>query len=96
MDHPRTPVRDLGPADRARMHGQLRRVLRAAIPAARVRWLTGSRDADGAKCPRCGATLARDRVAGRGTVWCPRCQPREAPAGPGAGKPASFGPEKPK
>jgi formamidopyrimidine-DNA glycosylase len=78
--HPRTPVRDLGPADRARIHGQLRRVLRAAIPAGRVpvraRWLTGSRDADGAKCPRCGATLARDRVAGRGTVWCPRCQPR--------------------
>ena len=43
--HPRTPVRDLGPADRARIHGQMRRVPRAAIPVGRVparaRWLTG-------------------------------------------------------
>ena len=23
------------------------------------------------------APLARDRVAGRGTMWCPRCQPAE-------------------
>jgi formamidopyrimidine-DNA glycosylase len=77
--HPRRPVRDLDPAARARIHGQMRRVLRAAIPAGRVparaRWLTGRRDADGADCPRCGATLARGRVAGRGTVWCPQCQP---------------------
>ena len=28
----------------------------------------------GEPCRRCGATLARDRVAGRGTVFCPRCQ----------------------
>lgn len=28
-----------------------------------------------ARCPRCGATLARDRMAGRTTIWCPRCQP---------------------
>jgi formamidopyrimidine-DNA glycosylase len=79
--HPRRPARQLGPAERARVHGQMRRVLHAAIPAgqvpARPRWLTGHRDASDAHCPRCGATLARDRVAGRGTVWCPRCQPAE-------------------
>lgn len=79
--HPRRPVRELGPADRARVHGQLRRVLRAAIPAGRVParagWLTGRRDDDGARCPRCGAALARDRMAGRTTVWCPNCQPAD-------------------
>lgn len=77
--HPRTPVRQLGPAERARIHGQMRRVPRAAIPAgqvpARAGWLTGSRDAGGAPCPRCGTALTRDRMAGRETAWCPHCQP---------------------
>jgi formamidopyrimidine-DNA glycosylase len=77
--HPRRPVRQLAPAERARLHGQMWRVLRDAIPAGRVPaapgWLTGSRDADGARCPRCGAALAKDRVAGWSTVWCPRYQP---------------------
>lgn len=76
--HPRRPVRQLQPADRARLHSRMRRVLKDAIPASRVPdapgWLTGSRQA-GARCPRCGAELARGRVAGRGTVWCPDCQP---------------------
>ena len=77
--HPRRPVRELGAADWARVHGQMRQVLHAAILAGRVPsragWLTGRRDADGARCPRCGAALARGRVAGRTTVWCPHCQP---------------------
>lgn len=77
--HPRRPVRELDPADRARLHARMGRVLRDAIPAGRVPassgWLTGSRDSDRARCPRCGATLAKGRVAGRGTVWCPCCQP---------------------
>lgn len=78
--HPRRPVAGLEPAERARLHGQMRRVLRAAVPAGRVPdwrgWLTGQRDQDGAPCPRCSATLAQDRIAGRCTVWCPRCQAR--------------------
>lgn len=82
--HPRRPVRQLGPDELARIHGEMRRVLRAAIPTGRVPsragWLTGRRDADGARCPRCGAALERGRVAGRGTVWCPRCQPAEKDA----------------
>lgn len=77
--HPRRPVGQLGDADRARVYGRMRRVLRDAVPAGRVParrgWLTASRDADDPRCPRCGTTLARGRVAGRGTVWCPRCQP---------------------
>ncbi|WP_409468064.1 zinc finger domain-containing protein [Streptomyces sp. HC307] len=26
-------------------------------------------------CPRCGTPLRRCRLAGRTTMWCPRCQP---------------------
>lgn len=77
--NPRRPVRQLAPAERACLHDQMRQVLREAIPVGRVPagpgWLTGRRDADGARCPRCGVAIARGRVAGRSTVWCPRCQP---------------------
>jgi len=33
---------------------------------------------DGLPCPRCGATIAKARVGGRGTWFCPRCQPFDA------------------
>lgn len=29
---------------------------------------------EGQKCRRCGATLVKTRLAGRGTHWCPKCQ----------------------
>jgi formamidopyrimidine-DNA glycosylase len=31
---------------------------------------------EGEPCPRCGTTIRKLRVAGRGTYVCPRCQPR--------------------
>lgn len=78
--HPRRPVRELESDEQARVHAQMRKVLYAAIPAGRVparaSWLTGRRDADGARCPRCGTVLTRDRIGGRSTVWCRHCQPR--------------------
>ncbi|MGW2416785.1 zinc finger domain-containing protein [Streptomyces tubercidicus] len=62
-----------------RLHTALRRTLRSAVRAGRVpprsSWLTGRRDAPAAACPRCGTALSRKRLAGRGTVWCPSCQP---------------------
>lgn len=30
---------------------------------------------EGEPCPRCGTPIAKDRVGGRGTWFCPRCQP---------------------
>ena len=29
---------------------------------------------EGKACPRCGTTILKTRVAGRGTHWCPHCQ----------------------
>ncbi|WSQ10647.1 Fpg/Nei family DNA glycosylase [Streptomyces sp. NBC_01231] len=75
---PTTRASDLTEADRRRLYTQMRHTLRSAVTAGRVpprdSWLTGHRDHPDPTCPRCGSPLRRSRVAGRGTVWCPRCQ----------------------
>src|SRR5690606_4288490 len=79
--HPRTTTADLGDTDYRRLHARMMTTLRQASPTGRVpdhaRRLTGRRDQPGGSCPPCGASLARGRVAGRATVWCPRCQPAQ-------------------
>ncbi|UQS27873.1 Fpg/Nei family DNA glycosylase [Amycolatopsis thermalba] len=76
---PRARAADLDRAAADRLHREMRKVLREAVQAGRVpprkTWLTGRRDEPSGSCPRCGRALARGRVGGRGTVWCPRCQP---------------------
>ncbi|MEU6733577.1 DNA-formamidopyrimidine glycosylase family protein [Streptomyces physcomitrii] len=80
--HPSRPAAGLGEAERRRLYRALRGVLRTSIDAGRVpprgSWLTGRRDDPGGACPRCGTALRRGRIAGRGTYWCPRCQPAPA------------------
>jgi formamidopyrimidine-DNA glycosylase len=45
---------------------------------------------EGEPCDRCGAALAKTRVAGRGTWFCSSCQPAQAsPAEPRSGQAAS-------
>ncbi|MFJ7343627.1 Fpg/Nei family DNA glycosylase [Streptomyces sp. NPDC101110] len=72
-------ARDLSEEDRRRLYGEMRRTLRSSVTAGcvppRDSWLTGHRDDRDPRCPRCGTGLRRSRMAGRGTVWCPRCQP---------------------
>ncbi|MFF8935429.1 Fpg/Nei family DNA glycosylase [Streptomyces paradoxus] len=72
-------ARDLTPEDRRRLFSEMRRTLRSSVTAGcvppRDTWLTGHRDDRDPRCPRCGTGLRRSRMAGRGTVWCPRCQP---------------------
>lgn len=80
--HPRTPVARLGRTELARLETAMRGVLRESMKAGRVptekSWLTGRRDEVSGSCPRCGTILVHDRVGGRGTTWCPRCQPEAA------------------
>lgn len=77
--HPGTPLRDLGSDERRALHRVMRRVLRRAIdrradPDQLPRsWLLRHRE-EGASCPRCGGEVRHDRIAGRGTYLCPRCQ----------------------
>ncbi|ALC24905.1 Fpg/Nei family DNA glycosylase [Streptomyces pristinaespiralis] len=69
----------LDDAELGRLHSEMRRTLRSSVRAGRVpprrSWLTGRRDDSDPTCPRCDGPLSRGRVGGRGTVWCPRCQP---------------------
>ncbi|GGQ91554.1 Fpg/Nei family DNA glycosylase [Streptomyces aurantiogriseus] len=75
---PSSRTSDLTEADRRRLYTDMRRTLRSAVTAGcvppRDSWLTGHRDDPTPTCPRCGSLLRRSRMAGRGTVWCPRCQ----------------------
>ncbi|MGH3763483.1 Fpg/Nei family DNA glycosylase [Actinophytocola sp.] len=77
--NPRRPGNRLSAKDVTTLHTRLRSVLRQAVAAGRVpprtSWLTGRRDEPSGSCPRCVTTLHRGRVGGRGTVWCPNCQP---------------------
>lgn len=75
---PTSRASDLTEADCRRLYTHMRRTLRSTVAAGcvppRDSWLTGHRDDPDPACPRCGHSLRRSRVAGRGTVWCPRCQ----------------------
>ncbi|MGI5376894.1 Fpg/Nei family DNA glycosylase [Streptomyces sp. CA-251387] len=76
--HPASRASDLTEPDRRRLYTHMRRALRSAVTAGcvppRDSWLTGHRDDPAPACPRCGTSLRRSRMAGRGTVWCPQCQ----------------------
>jgi formamidopyrimidine-DNA glycosylase len=77
--HPARPVAELTGAERSRLLRAMRSVVRQSIKHARVpalpSWLTGHRGREGQPCPRCGTPLQRSRIGGRGTYWCPHCQP---------------------
>jgi formamidopyrimidine-DNA glycosylase len=76
---PHRAIPELGDEDVKGLHTAMARVLRTSVPHGRVPglrlWLTGVRDEPDPSCPRCGTRLARARVAGRTSLWCPRCQP---------------------
>lgn len=76
---PTRQIADIGADDVKRLHSAMAQVLRTAVRHGRVpglpRWLTGVRDGPDPHCPRCGNALARGRVGGRTSWWCPFCQP---------------------
>jgi formamidopyrimidine-DNA glycosylase len=77
--NPSRTCAELSDDDLARLHARMRAVLRRSIRDGRVpprkSWLTGNRDDEPGSCPKCGAILLHGRSAGRGTTWCPHCQP---------------------
>src|SRR5262249_38449265 len=97
--HPLTPACDLAPDDVRAIREGIKRALAAGI-ARQGATLRDYRQPDGSRgsmqdefkvygragepCPRCGTPIEKTRVAGRGTWYCPSCQPRKA----GAGDPA--------
>jgi formamidopyrimidine-DNA glycosylase len=76
--HPRSLVRDLSRRRLGRLWEAMDGVVRESLPTGRVPpvegWLTVARDGRDPHCPRCGARLRKETVAGRTTAWCPREQ----------------------
>jgi formamidopyrimidine-DNA glycosylase len=119
--NPLTPAGDLTPEEVAAVHRGLRAALRAGIDrqGASIRDYrnsSGDRGSmqeefrvygrDGLPCPRCGSAIVKTRVAGRGTWYCPVCQPgratgvgsagRATTSGAQTGRAARTGPESPR
>jgi formamidopyrimidine-DNA glycosylase len=88
--NPLRPAASLTRDEVGRLHRAIRAALRAGIERqgstlrdyARPDGSAGSMQEefrvygrDGLPCPRCGTPIAKARVGGRGTWFCPRCQP---------------------
>lgn len=72
---PRRKASSLEPPERRVLYQKIQKVLRDSVPyglvPAKRTWLTGARGRRDGTCPRCGARLERETVAGRTTVFCP-------------------------
>jgi formamidopyrimidine-DNA glycosylase len=88
--HPKRPAGDLDANDMRRLHGAIRRVLEAAIErrGSTLRDYSTPRGRRGSMqrefkvygrmdkpCDRCGTPIEKTRAGGRGTWYCPHCQP---------------------
>jgi formamidopyrimidine-DNA glycosylase len=78
--HPSTPVETLTDTQRDELFTKIRSVVRRSVERydyvdGNRRWLSHVRGRPGARCPRCGADLARTVIGGRTTYYCPREQP---------------------
>ena len=92
--NPLRPANEVTPAEAARLHRSIRAALRAGIDrqgSTLSDYRTPEGDPggmqdefrvygrDGEPCPRCGTTISKTRVGGRGTWFCPQCQPVSVP-----------------
>ena len=91
--HPKRPARGLDANDVRRLHGAIRSVLKTAIArrGSTLRDYSTPRGRRGSMqrefkvygrenqpCDRCGTPIEKTRAGGRGTWYCPHCQPRGA------------------
>ena len=77
--HPRTKVSDVSEEDLRKLYASIKDVLTTAIdsqvdPDKMAEFLLTHRE-EGSECPRCQGGIAKTKVSGRGTYFCPRCQP---------------------
>lgn len=81
---PLAVVGELGPAGPGELYRAIRSVLEHAVTNGVAEILNGRADPShdfprvhgraGQSCPRCGTTVVKSRVGGRGTYTCPTCQ----------------------
>lgn len=92
--HPSKPVKNLSSSKMNTLFDQIREILELAIKKGgstdrnyvdaegkRGSYLKFARvfRREGKPCPRCGTTIVKTRVAGRGTHFCPKCQKEPKP-----------------
>jgi formamidopyrimidine-DNA glycosylase len=90
--HPATIASTLKTADVKKLHDAIRAALTASIAELEkesdIAWRYANRNAPspffvydraGEPCRRCKTKLATSKVAGRTTVFCPKCQPKPKP-----------------
>lgn len=87
--HPRRPANSLSETEIARLHRAIRAVLDYAVREGVAFVPQGKAISDrafpyahgraGTPCPRCGTTIVKEWIGGRGTHYCPKCQ--KLPAG---------------
>jgi formamidopyrimidine-DNA glycosylase len=90
--HPARPAGSLRPDEVERLHGRILAILQDAIARRGTTfslYFDGENrqgdyyselqvfDRAGEPCPTCGTEIQKTRVAGRGTHFCPRCQPKQ-------------------
>ncbi|HET8627233.1 MAG TPA: bifunctional DNA-formamidopyrimidine glycosylase/DNA-(apurinic or apyrimidinic site) lyase [Thermomicrobiales bacterium] len=83
--HPERTAGSLSPEEIARLHAAMRAVLEEALPIGGARIAHGKATPvngfprvharEGEPCPDCGDTVVKYTLAGRGTYYCPTCQP---------------------
>lgn len=88
--HPESKVQDVSPGRLRALYTELQRILQLSIEKGgstdrnyvnaegkRGSYLTFANvfRREGQSCPRCGTTIIKTKVAGRGTHICPHCQP---------------------
>lgn len=89
--HPESKVQDVPEGKLSTLYSELRRILQLSIEKGgstdrnyvnaegkKGSYLTFAKvfRREGKPCPRCGTTIIKTRVAGRGTHICPVCQPK--------------------
>lgn len=78
--HPGVPASQVPDEAWPRLADAIDRVLAAGMEVGHVPdgdgFLTGARDDEDPRCPRCGAPLARGTIAGRTSRWCQKEQAR--------------------
>ncbi|MDX1672015.1 MAG: DNA-formamidopyrimidine glycosylase family protein [Balneolaceae bacterium] len=77
--HPKTKIKELSDDQLKTVYEQLHYVVETKTEAGTGleglpdHWILKHRE-DGAECPKCGGTINRIEVGGRGTYICPECQ----------------------
>lgn len=83
--HPERAAASLKPAELKRLYDGIQRTMAYALPIGGAKVLNGKalpepgefpfvHGREGQPCQRCGTTIIKTRVDGRGTYLCPRCQ----------------------